>query len=347
MSEAAGFEQSEGGRENQERIKEAESIIEQIRLGFGESLKARGVDAENLAQYPKDREFWFFHWEDSAVEDPQECQRIVCQQLLESISVLSKNHQSVRNLKRMFGLEEDSDINLQDLLGLTGGRQTRTQREEADRRAREERERQGQEEERRRQETETRRRAEREQRRQEETRRKEEEERRRKEEEKTRQSASAWEMEMALFWRNFWESQRYTNTASGGGLERVRTTGLRVAIERIASKAGSPEGAYYVEIRGLVRNLAINPGMPGVGPLTPNAWSQFLSSALTPSFESIEQNAGKNELRKIRGRIAKAIHPDIAARYSENTSPQEKKLTDIFMKEVNAAVDSIVKNNTH
>lgn len=342
MTEATGHEQSEDTLRNQEWVINAEGVIEQIRLGFGESLKARGIDAEGLTQYPKDPNFWRFHWEDLAVEDPEECQRVVCQQLLDSVSVLGKDHQSVRGLKRMFGLEENTDVSLQDLLDLTSSRQIRFQREEAEHRAREERERQ--EEERRRQEAETRRQAEREQRRQEEARRRAEEERR-KRAGKDRAKRAAWEMESALFWKNFWESQRYTSTASRTGPERVRTTGLRMGVERIASKTGSLEEVYYVEIRELVRNLATNPGLPGMGPIPPDAWSQFLRSALVPPLEAIEQNAGKDELRKIRGRIAKAIHPDVAARYSGNISPQEKKLIDMFMKEVNAAVDSLVKNN--
>lgn len=323
MTEATGREQSEDTLRNQEQVINAEGVIEQIRLGFGESLKARGIDTERLTQYPKDPEFWSFHWEDSAVEDPKECQRVVCQQLLESIDVLGRNHQSVRDLKRVFGLGENDDISQQDLIDLTNGGETKTQKEGAERLERKQKEE--------------------EEKRKEEERKRQDEERQRQTEQKAAQNRKKWEEDAQNFWSGWIKSARTPNP---------RAHGLEVGLRRIKDKttrAHPNREQTYIEIREMIRTLTLT-RLNNLRPIISSVWADFLrlrgEEALTRGFgltPAVSGNSNeKDSLIKIRSRIAQALHPDIASLLPDSTQT-EKEMLGVFFKWFNATTDQITK----
>lgn len=363
------------GQEHRD-TEQSEKIIEGFRLGLGKTAKKRGVDpSENIFTELRNPDFWTFHWKDLKVpgETAEECQRSVCQEVFGALYALGPQHSKTTGIKELFGLPMDDKINLTDLLELTSGGQTRRQKEETERKAREAQERQRQGEEKRRQENEARRRAEEEQRkqeegarrrfeeerrRQEEERRKrreeenrraaeekaKEEKRRRKEQERTEQSMSPFEKEVGLFWKEFWKKQE---VIVGKG-DDIRKNGLRQGLERIFRGSDGPQQTY-VEIRELVRNLAIRPPL-GLGALNSNRWSQFLKERnSTPLIQAmgvgqtILSEPQKATLRKARGKVAMAVHPDISPQYTGNTTNQEKEMMDVFFKWINSSSDSLLK----
>lgn len=373
--EAALGEPQYTNQEHQE-TKQAEKVIDEFRVGLGKTAKKRGLEPSgNISSELKKPDFWEFHWKDLKVpgETAEECQRSVCQEVFDALYLLGAQDPKTKSLKEFFSLPEDEKINLIDLLELTFGRQTRRQKEEAERKFREEQERQRQEEGRKRQEAEARRRAEEEQRRQEEetrrrfeeeSRRQEEErrqrgekenqraaeekareeERRRKEKKRTEQSMFPFEKEAALFWKEFWRKQE---VIVGKG-DDIQKNGLRQGLERIFRGSDGP-AQTYVETRELVRNLAIKPSL-GLSVLNGSRWDQFLRERNSiPLIQAMGvgqttlSEPQKARLRKARGKIAMAVHPDISSQYTGNTTSQEKEMMDVFFKWINSSSDSLLK----